>query len=73
MPPMPPCGIIGAPFSSGLSVISASVVRIIAGDRRSVLNRRAGDLGRIDDAGGDHVHVLVGDHVVADVDVLLLG
>ena len=43
-----------------------------AGDRRRVLHRRAGDLGRVDDAGLDHVDVLVGDHVVADVGVLLL-
>ena len=43
-----------------------------AGDRRRVLDRRARHLGRIDDAGLDHVDVLLGEHVVADVRVLLL-
>src|SRR5207342_1624072 len=36
-----------------------------AGDRRGVLQRGAGDLGRIQDAGFDHVDVLAGRGVVA--------
>src|SRR6266545_5041424 len=34
-----------------------------ARDRRRVLQRGAGDLGRVDDAGLDHVHVLTGGRV----------
>src|SRR5277367_2295193 len=37
------------------------------GDRRRVLQRRAGDLGRVDDAGLHEVLVLVGRDVVAEV------
>ena len=37
-----------------------------AGDRRGVLQRRAGHLGRVDDAGLEHVDVLVLVDVVAD-------
>src|SRR6476469_878990 len=40
-------------------------------DRSGILHGGAGDLGRVDDARRDHVHVLLGDHVVADVGVLL--
>src|SRR6188508_1809805 len=36
-----------------------------AGDRRGVLQCRAGDLGRVDDAGLDHVDVLAGRGVEA--------
>src|SRR5579859_877643 len=41
------------------------------GDGGSVLQCATGDLHRVDDAGLDHVHILTGQHVVADVLVLL--
>src|SRR5262245_15390987 len=37
-----------------------------SGDRCGVLHRRAGDLGRVDDARLDHVHVLAGRRVQAE-------
>ena len=43
-----------------------------AGDRRGVLQRRAGDLGRVDDAGLDQILVGIGRGVVAEVLVLRL-
>ena len=43
-----------------------------AGDRRRVLQRGAGDLRRVDDAGLDEVFVLVGGDVVAFVALALL-
>ena len=58
--------------ASGMSVISASVVRIMPAIDGRVLHRRAGHLGRVDDALGHHVAILVGQHVVADAGVLLL-
>ena len=65
MPPISsPPGAIGAAFS-GLSAMTASVVRNSAGDRRGVLQRRARHLGRVDDAGGDQVDVLAGRGVEA--------
>jgi hypothetical protein len=58
---MPPVGSpAGAATFSGLSATTASVVRNRTGDRRGVLQRRAGDLGRVDDACGEHVDVLAG-------------
>src|SRR5699024_2877333 len=36
-----------------------------AGDRGCVLQRRARDLGRVDDACGEHLHVLTGSGVEA--------
>src|SRR5688572_25823333 len=41
-----------------------------AGDRRGVLERRAGHLGRVDDTGLDQVLVLVGQRVVTERVVL---
>jgi hypothetical protein len=54
------------PSSSGLSAMSASVVSEQRRDRRCVLQRRAGDLGRVDDAGLDQVDVLARGGVEAD-------
>jgi len=45
-------------LSSGLSTMTHSVVRKQRGDRRRVLQRRAGHLGRVDDASLDEVFVL---------------
>ena len=60
MPPPPP-GIAGASFfSSGISETSASVVSSSDAIDDGVLQRRAHDLGRVDDAGLDQVLVRVG-------------
>ena len=64
---MPPCGIAGAWDFSGMSVISASVVRIMA-----AMEAAFSTAERVTLAGSmmpelDHVAVLAGDHVVADV------
>ena len=69
MPPMPPAAAAAAgtgAASSGLSATSASVVSSRAGDGRRVLQRRAGDLGRVDDAGLEQVLELAGGGVEAD-------
>ena len=42
----------------------------VLGDRGGVLERRAGDHGRVDDAGLDQVHVLAGVDVEADAGLL---
>ena len=69
MPPSPPPMPPPAGAFSGLSAMTTSVVRNRAGDRRCVLQRRAGDLGRVDDAGLDHVLVLTGGRVEAVTDL----
>jgi hypothetical protein len=70
MPPPPPPPAPAAAFS-GLSAMTASVVRKSAGDGRGVLQRRAGDLRRVDDARGDHVDVLTGRGVEAPAGFLV--
>ena len=70
----PPGGICGAALlGSGLSVIDGLGGQDHRRDRRRVLDRRPGHLGRIDDARVEHVHVLAGHDVVADARILLLG
>ena len=54
MPPPPP----PAPCFFGTSATIASVVIEQARDRRRALQRLTHDLGRIDDALGEHVHIL---------------
>jgi hypothetical protein len=59
MPPMPPPGIAGIPASFfGFSATMASVVIRSPAIDRGVLQSRTHDLGRIDDALGEHVDVL---------------
>ena len=75
--PCRPCrrrrGRRGAGFSfSGSSVTIASVVRSRPRDGGRVLQRGAGHLGRIDDAGLDEVDVFAGRDVVAFVALALL-
>ena len=60
MPPPPPF------FFSGFSAIMASVVSSSDADAGGVLQRRADDLGRVDDAGLDQVLVLLGLGVEAE-------
>ncbi len=72
MPPPPPPG-IGAGLSfSGISVMRHSVVSSRPAMRRRVLQRGAGDLLRVHDAGLDEVFVFAGGDVVAFVALALL-
>src|SRR4051812_32279682 len=59
MPPMPPAG-SPAQFLSGLSTMTTAVVRNSAAMDPGVRQRRAGDLGRVDDPILDQVDVLAG-------------
>src|SRR5712691_5039144 len=57
---MSPCGIAGAAadLSSGMSVTSASVVSSSEAIDAAFFERRALDLGRVDDPRLEHVHEL---------------
>ena len=64
MPPIPPPGPpMGAPASLGFSTTMQSVRQQQDGDFGGVLQRGALDLGRGDDPGLHHVHVLAGQGV----------
>ena len=66
IPPMPPPpGMAGGFGGSGLSAITALGREQEPGDRRRVLQRGAGHLGRVDDAGLDQVLELAGEGVEA--------
>jgi hypothetical protein len=68
MPPMPPPGIAGAAASFfGLLAIMASVVISSEATEAASCRAHADDLGRVHDAGGDHVTILFGLGVVAEV------
>ena len=71
MPP-PPGGMPVGAFFSGFSATIASVVISRPATDSGALQRGAHDLGRIDDAGLDHVDVLALLGVEAEVDVLLV-
>ena len=61
---MPPPGIAGSFFGSGLSAMSVSVVRMSA-PIEAVLQGRARHLERLDDAGFEHVDNLAGHRIEA--------
>ena len=66
MPPMPPSRARASPGAfSGLSATTASVVRNSAAMEAAFCSARAGHLGGVDDALGDHVDVLAGGRVEA--------
>ena len=69
MPPMSGAAGAAGAGGSGLSATRDSVVSTHGGDGSGVLQSGAGHLGGIDDAGGDHVAVLllVGVEAVADL------
>jgi hypothetical protein len=73
MPPLPPPGMTGASFFFGASATMASVVIIKTSDRRGVLESDPYDLRRIDDAGTQHVDILLGLRVEAVGLGLVLG
>ena len=57
MPPMPPPGMAGAASFFGSSATMASVVTSRPATEAGVLQGSAHDLGRVDDAGLDHVDI----------------
>ena len=72
MPPIPPPGIGGVFFLLRELGDDGFGGEQQAGDRRGVLQRAAGHLGRIDDAGFDQVFVFAGGDVVTFVAFALL-